>query len=100
MVAMTTEAVAYSTLQLGEATLHLLHTAMGRMFLMAEVAGQLFRENPGTFSKELRSGRYGKVHTESRGVLRAMSALGIPPESQVVEGGDVSFLLRLCRLHM
>jgi hypothetical protein len=83
---MTTESVPCSEVHLGEATLHLLHTAMGRMFFMSEVAGQLFHENPGNFSKELRSGRYAKVHTESRGILRAMSALGIPPESHTVDG--------------
>lgn len=79
----------YTVFTLGDAQLHQLHTVYGKLFVMAEVATQLFHESPVTFGMELRAGRYQKVHTQSKEVLRAIQALGLPP---VLESGGVIML--------
>eukprot|EP00899_Mesostigma_viride_P028298 jgi/Mesvir1/8653/Mv02597-RA.1 len=73
--------VPYTVFSIGDATLHQLHTSNGRMFVMSEVAVELFQESPGAFAKELRAGRYTKVISTNRDILRTVVTLGLPAES-------------------
>mmetsp|Transcript_9412 Transcript_9412/g.30930 ORF Transcript_9412/g.30930 Transcript_9412/m.30930 type:complete len:368 (-) Transcript_9412:45-1148(-) len=76
----------YTVLSLGDIQLHQLHTSNGKMFVMSEVAVELFQENPSFLAKELRAGRYGKIHTTNRDVIRAVQLLGMPVESSSSAG--------------
>lgn len=58
----------------------------GRLFAVSEVAVELFQESPVAFSKELRAGRYAKVHTVRPDVARTCAALGIPPDGSGAAG--------------
>lgn len=69
--------------------LHVLFTDKGKMFSMSEVAVELFRENPGAFGKELRLGRYRRLHTLEDKVLQRLSQLQIPAESHTVPGATL-----------
>eukprot|EP00218_Dolichomastix_sp_CCMP3274_P009855 CAMPEP_0170144356 /NCGR_PEP_ID=MMETSP0033_2-20121228/13437_1 /TAXON_ID=195969 /ORGANISM="Dolichomastix tenuilepis, Strain CCMP3274" /LENGTH=348 /DNA_ID=CAMNT_0010380851 /DNA_START=110 /DNA_END=1156 /DNA_ORIENTATION=- len=57
---------------------------------MSEVAQQLFQESPIAFGKDLRAGRYAKVYSTAPEVLRAITSLGLPPESST--SGAVTLL--------
>ncbi|KAK3256017.1 hypothetical protein CYMTET_34817 [Cymbomonas tetramitiformis] len=70
----------YTVFSLGEVQLHQLHSSNGKLFVMPEVAIQLFQENPATFAKDLRAGRYPKVQSTNKDVLHTCAVLGLPPE--------------------
>jgi len=77
----------YTIFSLGDAQLHQLHTASGKLFIMSEVASQLFQESPITFGKELRAGRYAKQHSTSRDIMFTVQNLGAPPENAGAAAG-------------
>ncbi|CAG9460908.1 unnamed protein product [Pedinophyceae sp. YPF-701] len=84
--------VAYVGFMLGDRMLHQLHTVRGKMFVMGEIAEQLFDQSPTSFLQELRAGRYPKVHETSRAVLATVAELGLPTEST---GGTASGIMML-----
>lgn len=67
----------YTLFTLGNAQLHLLHTAKGNFFVATEVAQRLFRESTVVFQKELRAGRYAKILSQSPEVINTVIALGL-----------------------
>mmetsp|Transcript_39952 Transcript_39952/g.67000 ORF Transcript_39952/g.67000 Transcript_39952/m.67000 type:complete len:383 (-) Transcript_39952:1425-2573(-) len=70
----------YTVFSLGEVHLHQLHTNTGKLFVMTEVAQQLFHEQPTMFAKDLRAGRYHKVQSFNPDVIHTAHVLGLPPE--------------------
>ncbi|OAE33299.1 hypothetical protein AXG93_1200s1610 [Marchantia polymorpha subsp. ruderalis] len=73
----------------GLCVLHLLRTRLGFMFSMSELAVELFKENPGAFIKDIRSGRYKRFHVTDEDVMLRLAQLQIPPESITVPGATL-----------
>ncbi|KAL2653423.1 hypothetical protein R1flu_021551 [Riccia fluitans] len=73
----------------GICVLHLLRTRLGFMFSMSEIAVELFKENPGAFIKDIRSGRYKRFHVTDEDVMLRLAQLQIPPESITVPGATL-----------
>merc|ERR1711903_171616 len=82
--------LAYDALEFGGVQLHRLHTGHGRVFVMSQVAANLFEESPTVLAKDLRAGRYPKHHSTKRDVAAAGEELELPQESF---GGDVGVTL-------
>ncbi|KAL3685285.1 hypothetical protein R1sor_003307 [Riccia sorocarpa] len=73
----------------GICVLHLLRTRLGFMISMSELAVELFKENPGAFIKDIRSGRYKRFHVTDEDVMLRLAQLQIPPESITVPGATL-----------
>ncbi|KAK9806717.1 hypothetical protein WJX72_000426 [[Myrmecia] bisecta] len=84
--------VPYVVFTLGDAQLHQLHTPSGRLFVMGEVATELFQENPTAFLQALRAGRYAKVICEKKEVMTTIAKLGLPVESKSTSAVGVMLL--------
>ena len=82
--------LAYDALEFGGVQLHRLHTGQGRVFVMSQVAANLFEESPTVLAKDLRAGRYPKHHSTKHDVAAAVEELELPQESF---GGDVGVTL-------
>lgn len=52
-----------------------------QMFVLGEVAVELFQESPSAFLAELRNGRYLKTVSNKKSVLNTIQELGLPVES-------------------
>lgn len=73
--------LTYTVFSLGEAQLHQLHTSQGKLFVMGEVAVELFQESPTSFLQEMRKGKYLRHSSADRDVLHTASELQLPVES-------------------
>lgn len=73
--------LTYTVFSLGEAQLHQLHTSNGKLFVMGEVAVELFQESPTAFLQELRKNKLPKVQSANRDVLHTVAELHLPVES-------------------
>lgn len=74
-------ALTFTVFTLGDSQLHQLHTSNGKMFVMGEVAVELFQESPTAFLQELRQGKYVKVISRDRDVLMTVADLALPVEN-------------------
>ncbi|MEW5301928.1 MAG: hypothetical protein WDW36_004752 [Sanguina aurantia] len=81
--------LTYTVFSLGQAQLHQLHTISGKLFVMGEVAVELFHESPTAFLQELRKGKYSKVNSINRDVLHTVAELQLPVESTASSAGVV-----------
>eukprot|EP00798_Chlamydomonas_sp_ICE-L_P008130 gene8129-1379_t len=79
--------LTYTVFSLGEAQLHQLHTALGKMFVMGEVAVELFQESPTAFLQELRRGKYVRSTSNDRDILHTIAELQLPVESTASAAG-------------
>lgn len=79
--------LTYTVFSLGEAQLHQLHTALGKMFVMGEVAVELFQESPTAFLQELRRGKYVRSTSNDRDTLHTIAELQLPVESTASAAG-------------
>ncbi|GFR40421.1 hypothetical protein Agub_g995 [Astrephomene gubernaculifera] len=73
--------LTYTVFSLGEAQLHQLHTSNGKLFVMGEVAVELFQESPTAFLQELRKNKLSKLQSANRDVLHTVAELHLPVES-------------------
>ncbi|KAG2484101.1 hypothetical protein HYH03_017053 [Edaphochlamys debaryana] len=73
--------LTYTVFSLGEAQLHQLHTNNGKLFVMGEVAVELFQESPTAFLQELRKNKLAKLQSANRDVLHTVAELHLPVES-------------------
>ena len=49
-----------------------------QVFILSEVANVIFAEPPLRFRSDVRAGKYPKVFSQDRAVLRTITALGLP----------------------
>jgi hypothetical protein len=56
------------------------------MFVLGEVAVELFQESPSAFLAELRNGRYLKTVSNNKSVLNTIQELGLPIETVAQAG--------------
>lgn len=80
------QTLPYTVYSLGEARLHQLYTSSGKMFVLGEVAVELFQESPSAFLGELRNGRYLKTVSNNKSVLNTIQELGLPTETVAQAG--------------
>ncbi|KAJ9510112.1 hypothetical protein QJQ45_015587 [Haematococcus lacustris] len=86
--------LTYTVFSLGEAQLHQLHAKEGKvctsdalhgdavqLFVMGEVAVELFQESPTAFLQELRKGKFNRLISSARDVLHTIAELQLPVES-------------------
>uniref|UniRef100_A0A7S0VMQ9 Uncharacterized protein n=1 Tax=Polytomella parva TaxID=51329 RepID=A0A7S0VMQ9_9CHLO len=81
--------LTYTVFSLGEAQLHQLHTNVGKLFVMGEVAVELFQESPTAFLQEIRKGKYARSNSVNRDVLHTIAELHLPVESMASTQGVV-----------
>lgn len=79
--------LTYTVFSLGDAQLHQLHTAQGKLFVMGEVAVELFQESPTSFLQEMRKGKYVRYASADRDVLHTTAELILPVESTASTAG-------------
>ncbi|KAG1658769.1 hypothetical protein FOA52_001312 [Chlamydomonas sp. UWO 241] len=79
--------LTYTVFSLGDAQLHQLHTAQGKMFVMGEVAVELFQESPTSFLQEMRKAKYQRQASSDRDVLHTTAELHLPVESTATTAG-------------
>ncbi|GLC38926.1 hypothetical protein PLESTB_000462100 [Pleodorina starrii] len=79
--------LTYTVFSLGEAQLHQLHTNNGKLFVMGEVAVELFQESPTAFLQELRKNKLPKLQSANRDVLHTVAELHLPVESSANSQG-------------
>ncbi|EFJ51977.1 hypothetical protein VOLCADRAFT_103179 [Volvox carteri f. nagariensis] len=79
--------LTYTVFSLGEAQLHQLHTGNGKLFVMGEVAVELFQESPTAFLQELRKNKLPKLQSANRDVLHTVAELHLPVESSANSQG-------------
>mmetsp|Transcript_5282 Transcript_5282/g.11569 ORF Transcript_5282/g.11569 Transcript_5282/m.11569 type:complete len:390 (+) Transcript_5282:260-1429(+) len=79
--------LTYTVFSLGEAQLHQLHTQQGKLFVMGEVAVELFQESPTAFLQELRKGKFQRSNSTNRDVLHTIAELQLPVESTASTSG-------------
>mmetsp|Transcript_7527 Transcript_7527/g.18655 ORF Transcript_7527/g.18655 Transcript_7527/m.18655 type:complete len:385 (-) Transcript_7527:298-1452(-) len=79
--------LTYTVFSLGEAQLHQLHTSQGKLFVMGEVAVELFQESPTAFLQELRKSKTTRLNSSHRDVLHTIAELQLPVESTASTAG-------------
>ncbi|KAF5841781.1 subunit of axonemal inner dynein [Dunaliella salina] len=79
--------LTYTVFSLGEAQLHQIHTSHGKLFVMGEVAVELFQESPTAFLQELRKGKTIRTNSVQRDVLHTVAELQLPVESTIGTAG-------------
>jgi len=79
--------LTYTVFSLGDAQLHQLHSVHGKMFVMGEVAVELFQESPTSFLQELRKAKYQRIASADRDVLQTTAELHLPVESTAATAG-------------
>lgn len=84
--------LTYTVFSLGDAQLHQLHTNQGKLFVMGEVAVELFQESPTSFLQEMRKGKYTRHSSSDKDVLHTMSELQLPVESSAGSSLGVTLL--------
>ncbi|GAX79686.1 hypothetical protein CEUSTIGMA_g7127.t1 [Chlamydomonas eustigma] len=79
--------LTYTVFSLGEAQLHQLHTSQGKLFVMGEVAVELFQESPTAFVQEMRKGKYLRTNSAERDIMHTVAELQLPVETTAGVGG-------------
>uniref|UniRef100_A0A061SLH3 Flagellar associated protein n=1 Tax=Tetraselmis sp. GSL018 TaxID=582737 RepID=A0A061SLH3_9CHLO len=86
------QVLPYTIFTLGEARLHQLYTSHGKLFILGEVAVELFQESPSAFLSELRNGRYVKTVSNDKNVIYTVNELELPTESVSGQMGGVTLV--------
>ena len=80
-------AVAYEELSFAGVRLHQLNTSTGKVFILSEIALEVFKESPTVFAKEMKEFRPKKVFSRRREILQTVTRLGYPIEASTTAPG-------------
>jgi hypothetical protein len=83
--------VSLLDLAIGEAT-EASFSAREKLFVLGEVAVELFQESPSACLSELRNGRYVKTASSNKSILHTIHELGLPTESVTGMGAGVTLV--------